>query len=418
MKPDQVKKLKKNPKQDQWKRLLSEARRSRQLSYRKATAVNKVNEANQLKIIVNREVEQHDFTSDPTPDLNGQSDQATQLNLPKIDRELINLMNDRCIDRSHQTDVDQTRLNNPKLSRVIDEIQHQITAHVNSQPFYKEQELRRRMKQNEAEEHLCRICFVGSDEQLNRVCGCKGTMAFVHRTCLENWIKTNLSQNCNICNETYTGLKVTFEYHPFHRWLLKDRSTTKQILFFLVLFTCSFILHSKRALEFYSHEYRVYQQHVHSVGFEEYAVSWPSDPHRNREECVAGQSFRTTFLNRTKFTRIQRTFNGSRAMTFDGHNASNQAMNNVRKHRTFFNRPANEDQSERFVTSSVYTCYLLMYALNDLVQIIMYFVVCIMFLRYFDKEYSEWRFRNRIAIVKFHDDHQDLTTVDQQDARP
>ncbi|XP_021201978.1 uncharacterized protein LOC101741100 [Bombyx mori] len=51
---------------------------------------------------------------------------------------------------------------------------------------------------------ICRICFGGeSAERLVRPCGCRGTIAAVHRTCLERWLLQAATSYCELCRHHY-----------------------------------------------------------------------------------------------------------------------------------------------------------------------------------------------------------------------
>ena len=47
----------------------------------------------------------------------------------------------------------------------------------------------------------CRICL--EPENLISVCGCKGTMGFVHKDCIDKWKAINLSNTCELCSQRY-----------------------------------------------------------------------------------------------------------------------------------------------------------------------------------------------------------------------
>lgn len=53
-------------------------------------------------------------------------------------------------------------------------------------------------------DNICRICFGGeSAERLVRPCSCRGTIAAVHRTCLERWLLQAASSYCELCRHHY-----------------------------------------------------------------------------------------------------------------------------------------------------------------------------------------------------------------------
>ncbi|KAM3957776.1 uncharacterized protein ACR2FA_008212 [Aphomia sociella] len=53
-------------------------------------------------------------------------------------------------------------------------------------------------------DNICRICFGGeSAERLVRPCSCRGTIAAVHRSCLERWLLQAATSYCELCRHHY-----------------------------------------------------------------------------------------------------------------------------------------------------------------------------------------------------------------------
>ncbi|XP_063907397.1 E3 ubiquitin-protein ligase MARCHF2-like [Zophobas morio] len=51
---------------------------------------------------------------------------------------------------------------------------------------------------------LCRICYDNDkDEALIAPCHCKGTVAFVHRSCLERWLAESNTTMCELCHVVF-----------------------------------------------------------------------------------------------------------------------------------------------------------------------------------------------------------------------
>lgn len=51
---------------------------------------------------------------------------------------------------------------------------------------------------------LCRICYDAErSEELITPCRCKGTVAFVHRSCLETWLAEANATNCELCHQVF-----------------------------------------------------------------------------------------------------------------------------------------------------------------------------------------------------------------------
>lgn len=76
---------------------------------------------------------------------------------------------------------------------------------VNSNKLDNGQTLTSRTNGNSA---LCRICFESEPEKFISPCGCVGTAAYVHESCLEMWILLKFPNpqeaHCEICNEKFT----------------------------------------------------------------------------------------------------------------------------------------------------------------------------------------------------------------------
>ncbi|XP_013170087.1 PREDICTED: uncharacterized protein LOC106119591 [Papilio xuthus] len=59
---------------------------------------------------------------------------------------------------------------------------------------------------------ICRICFGGaSRERLARPCACRGTVAAVHRSCLERWLLQAATSHCELCRYHYVVTRT-------HKW--------------------------------------------------------------------------------------------------------------------------------------------------------------------------------------------------------
>ncbi|XP_018565569.1 E3 ubiquitin-protein ligase MARCH3-like [Anoplophora glabripennis] len=50
----------------------------------------------------------------------------------------------------------------------------------------------------------CRICYDNErEEELINPCRCKGTVAFVHRSCLETWLGESNTTTCELCHQEF-----------------------------------------------------------------------------------------------------------------------------------------------------------------------------------------------------------------------
>ena len=74
--------------------------------------------------------------------------------------------------------------------------QHQATRDMNNLPS------------SEPADPSCRICFGNGHEVLLSPCDCNGTQAFVHFSCIKEWIETSNNKNCNVCSVPYNGIRI------------------------------------------------------------------------------------------------------------------------------------------------------------------------------------------------------------------
>ncbi|ORD94369.1 MARH6 [Enterospora canceri] len=62
----------------------------------------------------------------------------------------------------------------------------------------------------------CKICHEEQEdvEPLFHPCKCKGSMKFIHDTCLREWIKGSKEPSCGICGHKFTFKSVYKENTP------------------------------------------------------------------------------------------------------------------------------------------------------------------------------------------------------------
>jgi hypothetical protein len=75
---------------------------------------------------------------------------------------------------------------------------------------------------------VCRICHVNNvpGENLISPCRCKGSLAYVHLSCLEKWINESFRLNCELCGFRYSSIQ-TQRYticESLRVWLLHPRN--------------------------------------------------------------------------------------------------------------------------------------------------------------------------------------------------
>ena len=62
----------------------------------------------------------------------------------------------------------------------------------------------------------CRICY--EDGDLISPCACAGTMAHVHKECLEKWIAVSQRSTCELCHKPFDGSLVETPSLTSRRW--------------------------------------------------------------------------------------------------------------------------------------------------------------------------------------------------------
>lgn len=60
------------------------------------------------------------------------------------------------------------------------------------------------------DEPLCRICRDNYIENLIQPCNCKGSIAYIHKECLDAWVKTSKMRICELCSTEY-NIDVEFD---------------------------------------------------------------------------------------------------------------------------------------------------------------------------------------------------------------
>ncbi|XP_059928210.1 E3 ubiquitin-protein ligase MARCHF3 [Gadus macrocephalus] len=70
---------------------------------------------------------------------------------------------------------------------------------------------------NDSDEPFCRICHEGgSSGELVSPCECSGTLAMVHRACLERWLASSNSSHCELCRYQFSLERLP---KPLTEWL-------------------------------------------------------------------------------------------------------------------------------------------------------------------------------------------------------
>jgi hypothetical protein len=86
----------------------------------------------------------------------------------------------------------------------------------------------------------CRCCKeTNNDQNMISPCDCSGSIKYIHRNCLKQWIETSGNfQTCNVCRVEYSG-QVLITGHSFLQFVTQDFA---QVMRFLCAVTYVIIL--------------------------------------------------------------------------------------------------------------------------------------------------------------------------------
>lgn len=86
-------------------------------------------------------------------------------------------------------------------------------------------------------EHKCRICMSGLDpensDQVVSPCECNGTMEYVHKVCLKQWIAVKKSDKCEVCNTQYKLPLRVSRYMTYPEYADRNPRSLMQLLLIL-----------------------------------------------------------------------------------------------------------------------------------------------------------------------------------------
>ncbi|KAK8786442.1 hypothetical protein V5799_023780 [Amblyomma americanum] len=85
---------------------------------------------------------------------------------------------------------------------------------------------------------ICRICHdEEGQEPLLSMCKCSGSMALVHVSCLERWLNTRHSDDCELCNHRFPTTAVQYSSVViFYHWFLQSGKRTQWAAFGSLMF--------------------------------------------------------------------------------------------------------------------------------------------------------------------------------------
>lgn len=97
----------------------------------------------------------------------------------------------------------------------------------------------------------CRICYGGDTQSdvLVNPCECRGSVEFLHRGCLEQWIRVSMTQRCELCNTAYTIEEMVLEEVYVPSIVCIRLVSRPYVLFFLWMMIYFIYLAYKKSLE-------------------------------------------------------------------------------------------------------------------------------------------------------------------------
>ena len=100
----------------------------------------------------------------------------------------------------------------------------------------------------------CRICHSSEDNKdLFSPCHCRGSMAYVHRSCLKSWIASSGRQKCEVCGHQWNSRVIVtkiMNYIEGHLIILIVTSTFSAFLLNIIAYLYSFHYNCKNSLNF------------------------------------------------------------------------------------------------------------------------------------------------------------------------
>ncbi|KAJ8023126.1 E3 ubiquitin-protein ligase MARCH8 [Holothuria leucospilota] len=93
------------------------------------------------------------------------------------------------------------------------------------------------------EGEICRICHCEAEESrpLIEPCLCLGSLKYVHQECLQKWIKSSNTQNCELCHFNFV---MQSKLKPLGKWQKFDMSSGERrkilcsVLFHIIVVVC------------------------------------------------------------------------------------------------------------------------------------------------------------------------------------
>jgi hypothetical protein len=89
----------------------------------------------------------------------------------------------------------------------------------------------------------CRCCKETNDDQnMISPCNCSGSLKYIHRTCLKQWIETSGNfRTCNVCRTEYNG-QIVIKGNSFLQFVTQGIAFLKRFLLVLVLILIIYLL--------------------------------------------------------------------------------------------------------------------------------------------------------------------------------
>ncbi|XP_076823974.1 E3 ubiquitin-protein ligase MARCHF8-like [Clavelina lepadiformis] len=156
--------------------------------------------------------------------------------------------NDKCFTKlstnDQESDSDETLLKTATRSNTCENCGQEISAADNNRDVTASRSDDSICSMQSSNAELCRICHCESDAGMGPLiapCNCKGTLAYVHHSCLQQWIKSSDLKHCELCGFHFS---MDSKLKPFTKWEKLSMSTSERrklifsAIFHIIAITC------------------------------------------------------------------------------------------------------------------------------------------------------------------------------------
>ena len=102
------------------------------------------------------------------------------------------------------------------------------------------------------EEKICRICFSndigerGTERLLEKPCACKGSLSFVHESCLVKWLLQKNIRKCELCHTNFIVNEETGSFSEVVRHAVSQLFKTRRRFLKVAIYSVYIVLFLRR----------------------------------------------------------------------------------------------------------------------------------------------------------------------------